>query len=630
MAGIAAGVTALALLLVLLAAWLFDGDAIKAEIETRVKSETGLVLSIDGDLSLLLFPGPGVKVGRTALRNPPELGDRDLAEFETLTFRVKLFPLLGGTVVPELVAVEDLNVHLVRSASGRYNFDRMLKRGDGDGGSPSSVLALGRLRLVNATLTYIDRASGETLRLTDLNLRAGPLSTVRPAPLAGRFEFSDSRRKVAGHVTFGAELSADPVKQSLSAQSLAVEVSLRESDLPVAGVQIEASADARFDLPSRLLSVQNLELAGTGSGLFASPIGVRSPLVTVDLPSGTASSKRFNLTIAGLDIGGGFAASGLGTEPTLDGRLSVASFRPVELMARLGRPLPDALIAELPDEARLETIVSGDLRGVTLEPLAVTLGRIRADGRFHLDFRPDWPVTTSVRISAPLVTTGDPVQLTLRGSGRAAEAAPRYQADNLELTLGPLTARGEITLDASGDAFSYGASLELPKFDARALLTYLGLPTPATEDPTAFTGVEASGVVSGGRSELTLNPLTLKLDDMRITGSLRVTQMLSAGRAVEFSLAADTLDVGRYLPLQSDGSSNQAPAAGPLGILQPLNLNGRMSLGTLVFGDVIMNEVQVVTRSGNARLELQTGSASSRTTSSARAANSASHPPSTP
>ncbi len=629
LAGIAAGVVVLALVLALVAAWLFDADAIKAEIEARVKSETGLVLSIDGDLSPFFFPGLGVKVGHTELHNPPGFADRNLAEFETLTLRVKLSPLLAGTVAPDLVAVEGLNVHLARSASGGNNFDRMLTAGNGDGEPPSALLALGRLELSEATLTYVDLASGERLRVTDLDFHVGPLSARRFAPLAARFRFSDPARNVEGHASVGAELSADPAQQTFRAQSLAAEVTFRGPDLPGGGFQIDASADARFDTSGRLLSLLDLELAGTAPGIIESPIGVRIPRATVDLIAGTASLERFALTIAGLDIGGDLAASELGKDPTLKGRVTVASFSPAELMARLGRPLPDTLNAELPDDARLESSVAGNLHGVTLEPLALTLGRVRADGRLHLGFSPGWPVTTAMRIEMPPITAGGPLQLTLSGSGRAAEQA-RYQADELELTLGPLTARGDIKLDASGDKLSYRASLTLPRFDARALLGYLGLPAPRTGDPMAFTRVEAVAAVAGGHTDLVLDPLTLKLDDTRISGSLSVTEMSSPGRAVDFELRADALDVGRYLPLDSDGSKDQVSAAAPLGILRPLNLNGRLSLAKLVVGDVVMDDVQLVARSRDGRLELQTGSVSSLSTSSARVATSGSLAPPAP
>lgn len=622
-----AGIAAAAAVLALVAAWLLDSDALEAEIEGRVKNETGLALSISGGVSLSLFPRPGVKVGRSALRNPPGFGDENLAEFEALSLQVKLMPLLGGTMAPDVIAVDGLKVHLLRSASGRHNFDALLApRNDADG-APPALLLPGRLTLANAALTYADQESGETLRITDLDFRAGLLSASRSAPLTARFQFIDSARGVEGRAALGAELSADPAQRTVNARALTADVVLQKAGMTGGGLQIEASAEARFDAQARLLSLEQVKIAGNGSGLGEGPVEASVPQVAVDLSAGTAKMGNFVLTAVGLDAVGALTASGLGTNPAFSGRVTVASFSPAHLMARLGRPLPEPLSAVLADDVRLETSVSGDSDGLILEPVAVTRDGARAAGRIDLGVSPGWPVTTAVVIEGPPVTDRARPRLTLRASGRALEGTATYRVEGLELTLGPAIARGEINLDATGDPPSYTVSLTLDEFDARALLEYLGQPAPKTGDPKAFTRVELGAVLAGGRTHLVLDPLTLRLDDTRVSGSVSVSDMLDPGRAVNVALRADTLDIGRYLP-PSDHASDGVVPAPPPGLLPSLNLNARVSLGALIVGDVVVDDFRIEARSSEGRLELQTGSASRASPSSGPVAASA--PPALP
>jgi AsmA protein len=193
-----------------------------------------------------------------------------------------------------------------------------------------------------------------------------------------------------------------------------------------------------------------------------------------------------------------------------------------------------------------------------------------------------------------------------------------------------VSARGKIELNASGEIPTYTASLELPSFDPRALLDHLGQAAPETGDPKALTRLSASAVVTGSGTDLILEPLTLKLDDTQVTGTLSVSDGLSESRAMKFDLRADALDSGRYLPFTFPGTEQEAPTLASLGALWSLDLNGRLRLEALTVGDVIIDDVEVVARSRSGRLELQSGSVSPRLTPGGRIAASASltQPPS--
>ncbi len=621
---VAAGIAALALALVLALTWLFDANAYKSEIESWVEKETGLALSLAGGVSLSLFPRLGVEVGRAALRNPPGFGAGNLAEFEALALRVNLGSLLAGAVVPDLVAVEGLKVRLVRAAPGRHNYDPLLAPRDGAGGPPPAVLAFGGLTLANAELSYQDQTSGETFSITDLNFRSGPFSAGRSASVAARFQFSHSAHSGQGQASVEAELSLDQALRLYRLTLLGAELTLAGPGTFRRGFQLRSTGNAGYDAKTRVLSLESLEIAATIPDIIDAPVRIRVPKAAVDLPAGTATMQRFSVTALDLDIRGELGVSALGTDPSLKGNIRLAGFNPRQLLARLGGPPPDTAADGWPNEARLETRVSGDRRGLTLDPVALTLDGIRVAGRIDLEFAPEWPLMTALRVEGLTGTRGDPLALTLSGSGRAPAEASAYRVDDLELTLGPVTARGKIELNVSGDVPTYTASLQLPSFDPRALLDHLGQAAPETGDPKALTRLSASAMVTGSGADLILEPLTLKLDDTRITGTLNVSDGLSESRALNFDLRADALDSGRYLPFTFPGTEQGSPALASFGALPSLELNGRLRLDAVIVGDVIIDNVEVVARSRGGRLELQSGSVSPRLTPGGRMAASAS------
>ena len=608
LAGIAAGVTVLALAVALAAAWWFDSDVLKTEIEARVEKETGLALSISGDLSLSLFPGVGVELGHTALANAPGFGGESLAEFEALSLRLRLKALLGGTVALDAVVVEGLKVRLVRDASGRHNYDALLAPADGTGDPSPALLAFGGLTLVDAALSYDDRTSGETLRITHLNFRSGPLSVRRPVPVAAQFQYSHPARRLEGDASIEAELSIDETLKSYSLRSVALAAALRGPEASGGGLRLQSQSDLRYDATTRRFSLENLELAAADPRFIDTPIRLRIPRAAVDLKAGTASLERFAVRALELDIHGDLAVSAADADPTVTASIRVEPFNPRQLLARLGRPPAETDGDGWPKEARLESGVSGDTRGVTLDPFALTLDGTRISGRIDLGLSAEWPLAVALRADGPWGVRNDPLALTLRGSGRAGEAASSYRFSDLELGLGSLIARGEIQVRAADGGPNMIASLELPAFDARALLGKLGVPVPDTQDPKALTRLAARAVVTGSDADLVLDPLTLELDDTQVSGSVSVSDALSQSPAVNFTFRADALDTRRYLPFTLPGSEQGAAAPGFLAGLRSLDLNGRLRLGRLVVGDVTLDDVELVARSRNGRLELRSGS----------------------
>src|SRR5210317_2667779 len=72
----------------------FDPNDFREDIAKAVKESTGRELTIDGEVSLQLFPWLAVEIGHTTVGNAPGFGDEPFAEFDRAQLSVRLFPLL--------------------------------------------------------------------------------------------------------------------------------------------------------------------------------------------------------------------------------------------------------------------------------------------------------------------------------------------------------------------------------------------------------------------------------------------------------------------------------------------------------------------------------------------------------
>jgi hypothetical protein len=605
LAGIAVGVVVLALAVALAAALWFDGDAIKGEIEARVERKTGLRLSIRGDLSLSVFPSPGIRVGHAAVANPPGFGSGTMAEFDALSLRLRLKPLLGGTVALDAVVVEGLKLHLARDASGRRNYEALLAPA-GTGKPPPLLPAVGGVTLVNGTIRYDDQMSGETLGISDLEFHSGPLSPRRAVPVTAKFRLRHPDRGLEGDASIAAELSMDASLKSFALEPIALTAAIRGGKIPGDGWRLQSEGGLRYDAETRKLSLVNLDLAATGAGLMDTPARLRIARAEADLGAGTARLDHFTLSALELELDGDLAVEAPGAAPRMAGSIRLAPFDPRRLLARLGRPPANEDRDGWPKAVALKGGVSGDNHRVALDPLELTLDGIRVLGRMDLGFGPPWPLTLALGVHG--LSAAEAVALTLSGSGRAGEEPSSYEFSDLQLRLGTLTARGEVQLRAAGDGPNVTASVEVPAFDARALLASLGLPLPETRDPETLTRAAARAVVTGGPADLLVDPLELALDDTRLAGSVSVSDAFGDSPAVGFALGADALDTRRYLPFTLPETEQGAGVPASVALLQGLRLNGRLRLGTLVVGEVTLNDVELTARSRNGRLELRSGS----------------------
>ncbi len=204
----------------------------KPRIEALVKARTGRQLTLQGDIKLSVFPWLGLRLGPTRLSNPPGFPGAPFAKVASGELRVKLLPLLDRRVELGTVVLDGLVLNLERNRDGRPNWTGFGRPGAatkpsstesarGSGVPPIAALAIGGVRVIDATLRWNDRRSGTRYEVRDLNLTTGAIRSGR-----------------SFHVNLGFVLTGKA--------------------LPKAGVKVRLRSGVTFDLGRRTLTLKGL------------------------------------------------------------------------------------------------------------------------------------------------------------------------------------------------------------------------------------------------------------------------------------------------------------------------------------------------------------------------------------
>lgn len=93
---------------------------------------------------------------------------------------------------------------------------------------------------------------------------------------------------------------------------------------------------------------------------------------------------------------------------------------------------------------------------------------------------------------------------------------------------------------------TYEASVKLTEFSPRKLAQLLKIQLPASNDPKVFDSFMLNTQIKGDTHTLKLKPVKLKFDSTSVVGDIQI--QFNRKPLITFNLAADQLDVDRYLP----------------------------------------------------------------------------------
>ncbi len=408
---------ALALLLVvvpLLLLWLVDPNDYRDEIASRASDQLGREVSLQGPLSLKVFPRVAIEVSDVGVGNPPGFVQAPpLAQVGTATLSVGLWPLFRGELDIGAVTLGDAVFHLITDAAGRSNLDGLMTDSpeQPDAEPDLSGISLGEVRFDDVQIVSMDLARDTSVAFAISDLRLDPFRAGQPTEfrLAGVLSDAEGELVVLERLSGRLNVAVNVASVDLSHLVL-------EGSLPQAGARVSARAGASVDLsaadPVVTLPVLDATLAVDALRL-ALVVEEPARLATgeemrMDLPAARMSVNEQPLTARGhLVLGREIEAALAVRGERLDLRPLMT---PGERQSRpRGEPAdPDfsALDAlTLNFDLRLDTLVLSDVLSLgdvvaeanlrdgelVLAPLAARLLGGQFEGRALVDLRADPP-----------------------------------------------------------------------------------------------------------------------------------------------------------------------------------------------------------------------------------------------
>jgi len=189
-------------------------DWVKEQAENQARENTGRELSINGDVSLSIFPDVRIEANDVHFANEEGSAVEDMVSVKKLALDVELMPLLGNElIVSEFVLVEPvIYLEAKEDGSGNWEFEgQQADAGTGTGDSESgdgettdsssgdglAQLRLGDVRIENGKVTLHDAATGETTEVSDINMVLSLPDLASPFNGEGSFMFKGGTLKLA-------------------------------------------------------------------------------------------------------------------------------------------------------------------------------------------------------------------------------------------------------------------------------------------------------------------------------------------------------------------------------------------------------------------------------------------------
>jgi AsmA protein len=565
-----AGVLAVLALLVVFvlpfaARQLIGPDRLKSLTEQALTDALGRRATISGDVSIIFAPWLGLSMGPVAVADAPDFGSGSLFEAKRLEMTIRLLPLVSRRVSPGSVRIRDLAVHLQRDASGRSNWEDLIR--------PATAVATATsapgwqvapeprdVKLENASIDYRDAATGRTLAVKNLGLKTGmgqPFNYSLFFRVEGFFPDAALDCQSAGKAFF------DPPSGRLALIKAIAKADLLLSRPVVPGgatpVRVVTRATVDYDSESGMLALTDLDSRALGARLGGT--------ATV---AGLGGAPKANVSLALTADMAGLWRDILGLTPGQTPESLVAASAGLDAEAR---PVtsPDAVFqaagAQEPGKAEMAVEATADASGLTVSSLRVRLpyGTVSASGTWAFG-------ATPVLDAAVTVEDMDFAMLPLP-AGRSTWLWPMPWVSGVTLdarldlrrcAFGPVA-----VADAHATALSRGGRLRLYPFSALLPGGVVSLdatldPVPGEKDGELAVDIRAA-----------LDPALPGKGAGRVPTKARITGRLdAAGAKGVFQIqsqnpraAADMLGQKTSLPptaLESRGSFALSPGVGRL------------------------------------------------------------------
>ncbi len=494
----------------------FDPNDFREEISKSVKNQTGRDLTIEGDISLDIFPWLAVEVGKASLGDASGFGDEPMASFERASFSVRLLPvILRQEVVVGAADIESLRLNLKVNERGVTNWEDLVpQQSNDDSGAaskPGGGIDVNSIEIIDATISYANSESGETIAIKQLNLKIGRLKDDgSDVPVAAAMQFDVQPTGLGGVLEFETTLT--------------------------------------FDATTGELRLNGVNLDGTIEGVAAIPttISLRTDGVAISTNESQVSLQTVDLTMLDMHIIADVEPFSFRDQLTPRATIAVETFSPRSVMQLFDVQPPETADPVALSRVTIDATADVTPTAIELSNLAITVDDTSFTGALSV------PTTSQgfyqfdlAGDSIDLVRYMEPADVSQSTAGAAA-APVEIPVDLIK----SLNARGQLTLDKAtvGNIVLENVDLGLNLSNGKMRL----FPISAQLFGGGYNG-DVRIDVSSATPALSLNEKIAGVDMARLAKAMFDQDNVTGGIDGSFTLAGSGNDM---LAIQHDLSGN--------------------------------------------------------------------------
>lgn len=251
--------------------FLIPVDLIFNQVSQAVEKTTGRTLEIRGEKNLSVFPVLKLELNDVHFANMAKGTVPDMASMQQLAVHIPYLSVLSGEFKLEKFVINEPNIVLEKLANGQANwqlFDNVKQaptaetKSDGASASlPSDFdIALGEVAIYGGTFTYIDHATKQQTKLTELKLAIDLPSIRKPLSVNGSVTYMgevfelETRLTTPEKVITGADFSLNTgLNSSLFTLDFA-------GDVAKSGTDFSGALDVKGDSVKQILTWQKVNL----------------------------------------------------------------------------------------------------------------------------------------------------------------------------------------------------------------------------------------------------------------------------------------------------------------------------------------------------------------------------------
>jgi AsmA protein len=262
-----AAITVLLIAAVAIFAATFDPNQYKPLLVQTVKDRTGRTLSLDGDIGIAFFPSLGAKIGKASLSEKGN--EREFAGVDSLHVSVKLLPLLSKQVVVDAVELKGLRANIVKRKDGATNFDDLSgQAAPAPAAEPKAPAAspvaidIAKVEVENASVRYLDQASGAQYAISKLALKTGRLAEGVPTNIELAAHVVANEPKVDADIKAKTKLTFRLGEQRYVLDGL--DAAIKGAVADISNLNATAKGDVDVRLATGEVALAKLSVAATG------------------------------------------------------------------------------------------------------------------------------------------------------------------------------------------------------------------------------------------------------------------------------------------------------------------------------------------------------------------------------